>query len=248
MRPLSARFQPILLLDACRLHLHRSLAQVCSQEGIWLVVIPAKLTWLLQPCDTHAFLEYKAYLKAEHQRMQIATGAGELSTSDFLHAMCQTIRFVLQGRRWAPAFCKNGFGAPPCQGDVSGYILRQLELDAAPAVCAARPSEAVLRLCYPRRATIPQAALLNPVAPMAAAPSAGPVAPMALAPGAGPRLPRPHGIRLMPRPLALPSAVAQPAPSGPVTRSQSRLVAALAQGRDLPRQGPKRPSKRDRAL
>ena len=61
--PLVRRWQPVLVMDACRLHLHRSLAEACLREGVWLVIVPARLTWLLQPLDTHAFQPYKHFLR-----------------------------------------------------------------------------------------------------------------------------------------------------------------------------------------
>ena len=36
LRPLAARYQPILLMDACRVHLPECVAQSCASLGIWL--------------------------------------------------------------------------------------------------------------------------------------------------------------------------------------------------------------------
>ena len=229
LRPLAARFQPILLMDACRVHLHPGVARSCAAAGVRLVIVPAKLTWLLQPCDTHAFLKYKAYLKGAYQRLRVAGANNELDTMGFLQALYETIRKVLQGERWASAFDKDGFGAPPGQAAVSNFILRELALDAPPAIGAEEPTLDVLRLCFPRNAAIPRAALLQEVVEFAPAVPAAPLAPPAL--GALPA-PMPLGVRLLPR---RPAPAAEAAQQGVVTRAQSRLAAALAQGRPLPR-------------
>ena len=225
LRPFSARFQPILLMDARRVHLHPSIARCCAAEGIWLLIVPAKLTWLLQPCDTHAFQSYKAYLKAAYQRMRVdAAAVGEVGIRDFLRALCDAIRFLLQGKRWALAFDRDGFGAPPGQREVASDILKELELDAVPAIGAAPPSEDILRLCFPRNAAVPTAALLRPMAPMR---------PPALAAA---QLPAARGALMVPRSRVAPKAVGPAAPAGVMTRAQAaqaaqaRLRAALAAG------------------
>ena len=217
LRPWSARLQPILLMDACYAHLHASVAECCSRQGIWLVVIPARLTGLMQPCDTHAFQTYKVYLKKAYQRLRAAHPTGKVSVADFLAAVYETVRFVLQGAKWALAFDRDGFGAgvQAAQSQESGYVLRQLALSVAPAVGASQPGEDVLALCYPRNRAVAATALLRPlvgVAPLAVAGPARPVAQPALA---GPALPAARGQLMVPRRPA-------PPPAGPVTRQQAR--------------------------
>lgn len=213
------RLQPVLLMDACRLHLHISIARACLAQKIWLIVVPAKMTWLLQPLDTHAFSRYKVYLRTAYQRARIATADGEVSVAQFLQVVRETIRMVLQGTKWARAFDEDGFGAN--QALVSGRVLRELQMSTPPTAPAVVPTEAVLKLCYPKRCAIPAATLLRPFLPptQLALPAPSPSRPLAM----------PVGRRLvMPRP-AVPAAAAVGA-AGPVTRSQSRLVAALAKG------------------
>ena len=52
--------QPILLLDVCSAHLGPSFLASCVRWKIWVVFVPARLTWLLQPADTHCFALLKA--------------------------------------------------------------------------------------------------------------------------------------------------------------------------------------------
>ena len=46
---------PVLLLDTAPSHLHPSLPQLARKLGMHLVLVPARTTWLLQPCDVHLF-------------------------------------------------------------------------------------------------------------------------------------------------------------------------------------------------
>ena len=146
--------------------------------------------------------------------------------AQFLQVLLDTIRQVLQGRRWALAFDEDGIGQG--QARLSKYILRQLQLREPPAVPAVAPSEEVLKLCYPTGAKVPCQVLLRPfrLPAYVALPAPAVARPLAL-PVGRPLLPR----RLAPLALA-PAAAPRP---GPQTRSQSRLVAALAKGRPLPR-------------
>ena len=222
--PLVRRWQPVLVMDACRLHLHRSVAEACWRQGVCLVIVPAKMTWLLQPLDTHAFRLYKQHLREEWQRARQQTLDGDVTVRQCLGALCSTIRHVLQGHEWARAFDEDGFG----QGQrlVTARILQRLDLDSPPNPPAALPSMELLRLCFPRRSAVPASTLLRPYRP---APSAAPARAQHPAQGGAQRLP--VGRRLSLRPVV---AVAPPASAGPVTRSQSRLVAALGRGRPLP--------------
>ena len=228
---LSKRLQLVLLLDACRVHLSSAIATACLAQGIWPIIVPARLTWLFQPLDTHAFLRYKAYLRTAYQLARIATADGELSMAQFLQVLYETIRKVLQGHRWARAFDENGLGqvgGEGLQAQVSKYIQRHLGLTNAPTVSSATPAEEVLKQCYPKRAKVPSRIVLRPYRglgqPMAAGRLALPVG-------------RPFGLHRWRGRGAVHLRGAAPAAAravGPQTRSQGRLMAALARGRPFP--------------
>ena len=43
----------ILYFDALRAHINPGVLRAASAAGLWVCVIPGKLTWALQPCGTH---------------------------------------------------------------------------------------------------------------------------------------------------------------------------------------------------
>jgi hypothetical protein len=47
LRPHMHEVQPILLLDACRMHLAASVVAACTSSQIWPIVVPACATWRL---------------------------------------------------------------------------------------------------------------------------------------------------------------------------------------------------------
>ena len=163
LRPHLHRLQPVLLLDAVRIHFAKAVLCACRAGGIWPLLVPARTTWLLQPLDTHSFLRYKAYLRDAYQRARVESGCADLSIQQFLMCVCDTIRHVLQGQDWANAFDKDGFGCR--QSGLSTYAMRQLRLDAPPSAPETRPSDEQLKVCFPKRTNIPVSTLWRPFDP-----------------------------------------------------------------------------------
>lgn len=224
--PPMKRWQPVLLLDACRLHFHPSVARSAASLGIPLVFVPARLTWLLQPLDTHVFQRYKEYFRSAYQRARLQTPDGKLAVSQFLDVFVETIRRVLQGVRWQVAFDSDGYDHHG-QGQVSTYILEQLEVPKAPEVPSLEPTREMLQLCFPRNSTVPFATLMSLHRPQLAlpAPPQGQAAPQLGLPGPAPPIGRfARGALLAPKRPALPAPPASE-PSRPLTRLQAALQA-----------------------
>ena len=155
LEPYMDERQPILLLDANTVHINAQVLADCRAAGILPVVVPAKLTWLLQPLDTHAFAQYKAHLRGAFLAARLRTADGNLSLEAFLGCVQEAIRTVLQGRRWDEAFDGNGFSV--AQGAVSSRVTSQLDLTAPLAVPSTRPSFEQLRRLLPEGSRVPAA-------------------------------------------------------------------------------------------
>ena len=228
----SRGLQPVLFLDAAPCHLHPSIFQCCAAHGIWPIVVPAGLTWLLQPLDTHAFLQYKLRLRARYHSRRAATADGKLTMAQFLPVVYDAIHQVLEGRTWATAFEKNGFGQS--QAALSAFVLRQCQLENAPSIPSSLPTLELVERCWPQNRKVKYLGwILRPYRQRASLPAPAAVpAPCALpapaqsgqaAPTGAPLRTVARGRPLMPRPVLPPAA---PSGSGPVTR----LQAALARG------------------
>lgn len=223
--------QPILFLDTVRVHSTRRVLAACAAAGIWPIFVAAKMTWLLQPLDTHAFWPFKAHLRRACQAARTRSASGQLDVGDLLGCVYEATRCVIQGRRWAPSFDKNGFGSAQT-GTSRRRVLASLQLDDIPSVSSARPALDDLRWCFPRRAAIqcdllwrcfdgvvagrgPQRDVVDSDAPLGAAP----VTRAALRRGALSNAAAP-GVAVAAAPL--------------VGAGSARLHAALARGRPLP--------------
>ena len=232
LAPYTHEVQPVLLMDACKVHIAKVVLEACVKSGIWPIIVPARMTWLLQPCDTHAFLKLKTRLKVisyPKARARASASDGSLSVAEFLVALCDAIRVALVEKLWEGAFVQDGYGRD--QAWLAKYTLRQLEYEQPPEVPCAQPSFEQLQLCFPKKAAVPQATLFKPFQ-VSALPAAK-AAPLAKGRLLAPRRPAVSAgaaCLVLPAPEA---AAAAPLREGPVTRSQSRLVAALAKGRPL---------------
>ena len=99
----------LLLLDCCYVHLHPSVLRTARKFNIGLCFVPKKTTWLLQPCDTHLFRRYKAYLRRAYHSLQLRKNNSDITTQEMLKLVFEVIRYVLQGTQWEKAFSDNGY-------------------------------------------------------------------------------------------------------------------------------------------
>ena len=153
LRPFMAERQPILLLDAHGAHIAAAVFDELRTAGIWVVIIPANMTWLLQPLDTHCFAQFKAFLRKACKVARVRSAIGEVGLAGFLRCVCDAIRSILEGRSWAHAFDNNGFGL--AQIALSERVKAQLPWGQIAPAPSTKPSMAQLQCIFPRRAPIP---------------------------------------------------------------------------------------------
>ena len=125
VRRAGEHYWPVLLMDCARQHLHVSVLRAAARCHIRLVFIPAKLTWLLQPCDTHVFMKYKRELRAQYQDGRAAAEDGRVTVRMWLRMIVRTIIKVMESTDWQAAFRADGFGDN--QLGTSRYVLTHLD-------------------------------------------------------------------------------------------------------------------------
>lgn len=147
LAPFLHAMQPILYFDAALIHLASEVFAEMTAASIWFVVIPARLTWLLQPLDTHGFVKYKAYLRRGFEDAVCAwTRVSKIR--QMLRLVVDAIRHVLQARRWQSAFEDNGLAEG--LDSVSAFIKNAMGGETLPALEDACPRPQQLELCWPR--------------------------------------------------------------------------------------------------
>ena len=152
LEPYCDQYQPILSFDTASAHMRPEVLAELVTLGIWYVIIPPRMTWLLQPLDTHAFQKYKAYLKRGFSD-GLAGRAGRVAIEFMIGLVCKAIRYVLQRFTWQEAFEKNGLTGDSTK--VSSFIRKHLnmqELEPFPSEC---PTLDELKVLWPRSRRIP---------------------------------------------------------------------------------------------
>ena len=140
------KYRIVLVMDTCPAHVDEGVLNAASRRDIRVVYVPPKLTWLLQPLDTHGFARFKLFLANEFRRRMLHSGVGQVPAGTMLVSIGRAVRKVLQGTRWAKAFADNGFG----EGEpVRKSILLYLQLEAQPAVSDKLPSLAQFVALFP---------------------------------------------------------------------------------------------------
>ena len=234
--------RPVLLvMDACTVHMCSSVLRKCRQLGIAVVIIPSRMTWLLQPLDTHVFARLKTDIRKRSFEAIARSDATGLAPCKSIALQGVAIRHILVEQDWSAVVARSGLAGP--DHELRGLLQQYLRgADLAPR----RPTQAELCECMnvtPERATalrLSLAATLEAACGVADAGAAAEAAEAAVAEAAPPAAParvvQVPTLRLR-RDARLPAAVPRrelapnfimerPARERPVTRSMS--AASLA--------------------
>jgi len=149
----SERRRVVLCADAHKTHIAASTWQSAAAHRFFYFIIPPKLTWALQPCDTHLFAIFKNRLSTTCQQLAIANGRRRWDITLLLKALNTTIGDVLNKRSWRKAFDDLGYRGN--QQDVSKRVLEKVDLIERPEVPNDIPALETLMSCFPLRASIP---------------------------------------------------------------------------------------------
>ena len=141
--------QPIILWDAAKHHTTPMVYASAKRMGFWPITIPAKLTWLLQPLDTHVFASFKRRLEDAHHAARVRDARGEVAFPHFMQCVYSTIDAAISKRSWHDAFDGDGFNAS--QLGLSTRIKNQLRIKGPARVPEGQPSLDDVAQCFPKR-------------------------------------------------------------------------------------------------
>ena len=153
LQPFSEKVQPVLFWDAAKAHLRPDVLRCAGKLGIWVIIIPARVTWLLQPADTHGFARYKAFLRKKYLEASSLAVDGRVNTDDIILAMNSAVRQVFQKQKWEGSFEGNGFGFK--QRQVRTKILEHLQWETVPQVACSLPNLTQFATIWPQRLDVP---------------------------------------------------------------------------------------------
>jgi hypothetical protein len=94
--------------DAASAHLATTVENHAARLQVHLLVIPAGLTYLLQPLDTHVFALLKRRLSALQQERRALHEDGLMTATTWIETLANAVEQVLVNRSWDHAFPANG--------------------------------------------------------------------------------------------------------------------------------------------
>ena len=143
----------ILSTDGYRAHLTRPVWRAVNRARIMYHLIPAKMTWVMQPCDTHVFATLKTTLRRECQALALLQPDGRVTMTLLIEALSRTIAKVFRATSWHSAFADLGLTG--VQTNVSDRVLTKVGLQGRPCVAAALPTLEELQSVFPARCILP---------------------------------------------------------------------------------------------
>ena len=131
--------QIIFTMDTCGCHILKDTLRCCGRLGMWPHLIPAKMTWALQPLDTHAFAKFKSKLVSTYQELQLAqSNPSRVHWDLMIKAVVQTAQNILCGESWAGAFEHTGISGN--MNLLSQNVLGKMDMTDAPVLSARLPT------------------------------------------------------------------------------------------------------------
>ena len=123
----------VVLLDCAAQHVNFDVINHAGRLRIHLLFIPGRLTWLLQPLDTHVFAKFKRKLHDLQAEARAEAEDGTLPRTAWVGLLQTAIKEILVERSWGHAFTQNGI-VPLADGNVRARIF-----DACNAYIEPRP-------------------------------------------------------------------------------------------------------------
>ena len=138
-----------LVVDMASCHLHPSIPAVARSQGLRMVLVPAGLTSILQPLDTHVFRPFRAKMQELWLACRSNHETGEVSLREWLRLVCKAIQAVVCEQDWEHAFERVGYLYG--QALVSPKLLASLEWDSLPLVSPGLPGIGQAASMFPRK-------------------------------------------------------------------------------------------------
>lgn len=126
----------LLLMDCHSSHLDVRTVLHLGRLGIVTVIIPAKLTWLLQPLDVYVYADLKRVLRGLLHEQAAANPEGAAELGAWITPTASAARTVLCRTDWSTEFAKVGAGIVygPVRQDIQRYVGAELVYPELPSL------------------------------------------------------------------------------------------------------------------
>lgn len=98
----------VLVMDCCPVHLVENVLETARRCKVCVVFVPAKMTWMLQPLDTHVFACLKARIRTATFEAKARGRCGRLPHLARVRVHGGVIREILVDRDWSSCMQRGG--------------------------------------------------------------------------------------------------------------------------------------------
>ena len=138
----------ILVVDMAPCHVHPAVFARARRKGIRMLLIPAGLTGVLQPLDTHVFRQFRRRLEALWLDGKRDHEDGQVSFLAWLRLLNEAIQAVVVGKDWKVACQQTGHSAG--QTLVGKKLLKALAWTQCPEIAPGLPAMGQASGMFPR--------------------------------------------------------------------------------------------------
>jgi hypothetical protein len=128
---------------------------------MWMLYVPAKMTWLLQPLDAYVFAGFKALLKQQYADPEYVTDKDNMLSIAWLRRLWHSIEHKVQGLDWKTAFSKVGLLNQ--QHNISEHVAKFTTTPSHQTFGCCMPSPAELQYMLGGKLGVPHFQLTRPV-------------------------------------------------------------------------------------
>ncbi len=154
LMPFAATHEIFITADVYKAHITKKVWAYAGLKDIWYCTIPGHLTWVLQPCDTHLFSQYKAELAQYCHQAVLDSPEGKITVPMVLQGVAFVIRNLIEGQCWRKAFADTGLLGD--QTLVSDRVLGKLGFaHRPPSIGSDIPCLQDLKSVFPKKYFIP---------------------------------------------------------------------------------------------
>ena len=101
MRLVRGNARILLWMDAASQHDGIDVLNHAARLQIFLVLVPAGLTWLMQPLDVYVFAKLKTALRDGHRALRASRPQGRLLAGEWVTVTSKAVRSILLSRTGA---------------------------------------------------------------------------------------------------------------------------------------------------
>lgn len=138
-----------LLVDMATCHIHPSVQEFAMTKKLRMLLVPAGMTAVLQPLDTHVFKTFRHQMQQLWLDCKSCASDGQVHPRDWLLIICEAIQAVVANKSWKHAFERVGILSS--QALLSPKILKALEWDSCPHIPHTLPASGQASALFPRR-------------------------------------------------------------------------------------------------